>query len=93
MLDHVVLAADHHAVAALQAPHAAADTDVDVMQLLGRELLRAAQVVVIVGVAAVDDDVAGREQRHQLGEHRVDRPGRDHHPNRARLRQTVDEGF
>src|SRR5215467_9797009 len=36
---HVGLASDHHAVAALQAPYAAAGADVDVMNSLGRELL------------------------------------------------------
>ena len=55
----VVLAADHLAVAALQAPDAAAGADVDVVDALGLQLRGAADVVEVVGVAAVDDDVAG----------------------------------
>ena len=58
----VGLAADHQAVAALQAGDAAAGADVDVVDGSARgEPRRAADVVAVVGVAAVDDDVAGLE--------------------------------
>ena len=53
-----LLAADHHAVAALQTPDATARADVDVVDSLGGEFLRAPDVVHVVGVAAVDEDVA-----------------------------------
>jgi hypothetical protein len=56
------IAADHHAVTALQAPDAAGSADVDVVQAFFGEGLGAANVVLIVGVAAVDDGVAGFEQ-------------------------------
>ncbi len=62
VLDHVGLAADHHAVAALQAPDAAAGADVDVVDALRRQLLGAPDVVDVVGVAAVDEDVARLEK-------------------------------
>ena len=52
-------AADHHAVAALQAPDAAAGADIDVMNSFVLEHLRAANVVFEIGIAAVDEDVAG----------------------------------
>jgi hypothetical protein len=42
------LAADHHAVTALQAPHAAARADVDVVNALRRQLLGAPDVVDVV---------------------------------------------
>ena len=48
------LAADHHAVAALQSPDAAARADIDVVNSLRRELLSAPDVIHIIGVAAVD---------------------------------------
>src|SRR5262249_57199823 len=54
-------ATDHHAVTALQAPHAAAGSDIDVVDPLGRELLCAADVVDVVGIAAIDEDVAALE--------------------------------
>src|SRR5712691_11226755 len=56
-LDDVVLAADHHAVPALQAPDAAARAHVDVVNALRRELLRPTDIVDVVGIAAVDQDV------------------------------------
>ena len=58
MLHDIALAADHHAIAALQAPHAAAGADIDVMDPLGVQLLGAANVVDVIGIAAVNQDVA-----------------------------------
>ena len=91
VLHRVGLAADHHAVAALEAPDAAAGADIDIVDALGRQLLRAADVVDVVGVAAVDQDVAGLEMRQQIGDGLVDHAGRHHQPDRARLRERLDE--
>ena len=56
------------------------------------ERLRAADVVVEVGVAAVDDDVIRREQAGQRGDRRFRRvAGGHHHPDRARRRERLDE--
>ena len=52
--DRRVVAADHQAVAALEAPDAAADADIDVVDAARRKRLRAADVVDVVRVAAVD---------------------------------------
>ena len=46
--------------------------DIDVVDAGRAQLLGAADVVVIVGVAAVDEDVAGCEQRPQLRNDAVD---------------------
>ena len=86
-----LLAADHLAIAALLAPDAAADADIDIVQPLRPERLGAPDVVVIIGVAAVDDDVAAFEQRDELGENRVHDPGWDHEPDRSGLRKLRDE--
>ena len=51
-------AADHLAEAALQSPDASAGADIDIVQTLSGQFLSAANVVDVVGVAAVDDDVA-----------------------------------
>src|SRR5439155_1101030 len=56
-LDHVRLASDHHAIPALQSPDAAAGPHVDVVDPHRRKLLRAPDVVDVVGVATVDEDV------------------------------------
>ena len=71
-LDRVVVAADHQAVAALEAEDAAAGADVDVVDALLAQLRGPADVVAVVGVAAVDDDVALVQQRGDL----VDDPAR-----------------
>ena len=86
-----VLAADHHAIAALETPYAAARSDVDVMDPLARELLRAANVVDVVRVAAVDHDVARREMRQQRRERLVDDRGGNHQPDGPRRRELPRE--
>ena len=63
MLDGAFGAADHHAVAALESPDAAAGAYIHVMNSFGSEFFGAADVVDVVGVAAVDEDVAGFEMR------------------------------
>ena len=65
MLDDRRFAADHHAVAALETPDAAAGADVHVVDALRGELLRAPDVVDVVRIAAVDQDVVLLEQRQR----------------------------
>src|SRR5215471_9360342 len=50
-------AADHHAVAALQTPDAAAGSDIDIVDAVRSQFLGAADVVDIVGIAAIDQNV------------------------------------
>ena len=64
--DDPVLAADHEAVAALEAEDAAARADVDVVHPARLELGGAVDVVAVVAVAAVDDDVAALEVPGEL---------------------------
>ena len=61
-LDRFLITAHHQAVPALQTEDATAGTDVDVMQALLPKLGCAAYIVAVVGVAAIDDDVALVEQ-------------------------------
>ena len=68
----VDLAADHHAVAALESPDAAAGPNVDIMDLLGLQLGGPADVIVIVRVAAVNQDVTRLEPADKLRDRRVD---------------------
>src|SRR5262249_2825299 len=55
--DRLLRAADHQAVAAFQAPDAAARPHVHVVNPTGREFPGAADVVHVVGVAPVDEGV------------------------------------
>ena len=84
--DSAGLAADHQPEPVLEAPDAAADAAVDVVHSALRGVAGAPQVIDVVRVAAVDDDVAGLQQRQQLGEHDAHDAGRDHHPDGARRR-------
>src|SRR5260370_22961743 len=58
-LNDVAIAADHHAIAALQSPNAAARSDIDIEDALRPERTGASYVVLIEGIAAIDDAVAG----------------------------------
>src|SRR5215218_2173510 len=87
-LDCAIGAADHQAVAAIEAEDAAAGPAVDVVDPLLAHLLGAADVVAVVGVAAVDDRVPLLQHRgHVLNRLLGDLPRRDHHPDRARRAQ------
>ena len=87
-----VLAADHQGVAHLEAPDPAAGAGIHVADALLRERLLAPDVVVEVRVAAVDDRVAGLQVLQELLDLGLGGiAGRDHDPDRARLRQLLDE--
>ena len=91
MLNDRILAADHVAVAAFKPPHAATDTDIDVVDLLCLQFTGAADVVVVVRIAAFDNDVVRLQQRHQRVQHGIHRRRRQHQPHGARLGQCLDE--
>ena len=91
MLHHVFLAADHHAVAALQSPHTAARSHVHIVNSLRRKFLRAPDVVHVAGIAAVNQDVAGLQQRQQVGDELVHDCGGHHQPNCPRLLEFLHE--
>src|SRR5437870_1503543 len=84
LVHDLLLAAYHEAVTDLEPPDAAARAGVHVMEALFLELGGAPHVVVEVGVAAVNDDIAGGQQ----GSHFVDGlfgrgAGGDHDPDGA----------
>ncbi len=89
--DHVALAANHQTEALLKAEHAAARADVDVMNPLLLKLAGAADVVMVVGVAAVDDDVIFLQQWRKLAQHLIDDRRRHHQPGDARRRKRGHE--
>src|SRR5439155_8482826 len=92
MTHDVRLAADHEAVAALETEHAAARAAVDVVEPPAGEPGRAVDVVAVVGVPAVDDDVAALEVGDEALECRIDDARRYHEPDDPRLRELLDEG-
>ena len=90
-LDDGFLAADHQAVAPLRPPDPAAGPDVHIVDALGFQLGGAADVIVVIGVAAVDDHVVAFEQWDKRLQRRIDHRRRHHHPDRAGLFQLVRE--
>ena len=96
MLHDVLLAADHHAVATFQAPHTATGAHVHVVDSFGCEFLGALDIVHVIGVSAVDEDVACLEMRQQIGDGLIDDCRRNHQPYRAWFLQflhQIDRGI
>ena len=73
------IAADHHAISALETPDAAAGADVDIMDAALLQRLAAAYVVLPERIAAIDDDVAGLHQAvfDAVVDHFDEMPGAD----------------
>jgi len=84
MFDNVFLTADHQAIAAFQTPNATTGTDIDVVELFGSEVFGAGDVVLVAGVATVDQDIAGGHAAGQILDHGIHHRRRHHHPYRSR---------
>ena len=91
VLHGFLFAADHQAVAAVQAPNAAACPAVDVMDALRLEFARAPAVIAEVRIPAVDDDVVFLQMRHECLDDLVRHSGRNHDPRSAGLFQFCGE--
>ena len=87
------VAADHHAVAPVQTPNAPAGAHVDVADTFFGQRLGAAHIILVIGVAAIDDDVARLQQAGQGVNGRFsDGACGQHDPDGARFLQLTDEG-
>src|SRR5919108_6232038 len=56
--DDFGFAADHHAIADLESPDAAAGSSVDEIQTLRSQFLRPANGIFVIGISTVDENVA-----------------------------------
>src|SRR5580658_10992228 len=70
MRDLLLVATDHQTIAAFEAPDAAAGADIEVMNAFLFQLARAAHIVLVKGVAAVDQHIPGLQRTAEL-RHRV----------------------
>src|SRR5689334_5979801 len=87
-----LLAADHHAIAAVDPPDSAGGAAIDVANALLGKRFGAADVVFIEGVAAVDNDIVRLQQATEtLDRFFGDPAGGQHQPNGTRLRELADE--
>ena len=87
------LTADHQAVATLRPPDPAAGPDVHIVDALGFQFRGAANIIVVVGVAAVDHHVVTFEEWDEAHQCRIDHRRRHHHPGGAGLFQRLCELF
>src|SRR5215467_12291920 len=87
MLHHVLLTSDHHAVASFQSPDTSAGAYVHVMNFLRGKLLRATDVVYVIGIATVDENVASFQQLYEISDTLGYYRRRHHQPNGAGLLQ------
>ena len=63
MGDDVVLSTDHQTKTAIKTKDTAARADIDIVDALRRESFSTIDIISVIGVAAVDDDVARFHQR------------------------------
>src|SRR5262245_40345881 len=80
VLNYRRFAAAHHAVSPFQTPNAATGSDVNIMNAFFGQLLCAAQVVDVIGIAAVNQDVPFIEEWHEFGDSLIHHRCRDHQP-------------
>ena len=81
--------ADHQAVSTVHPPDSAAGPDVHIVNAVRSQFGGSADIIVVVGVAAVDDHVVVFEERDEGLQRWIDRGRRHHHPEGAGLAQLM----
>jgi hypothetical protein len=89
--DNVGFAADHHAIAPFQSPDPAAGPHIHVVNSFGPKLRSSPDVVDVIGVPAVDENIAGFEIGRQICNRAIDHGRRNHQPDGSRLFQLLDQ--
>src|SRR5688572_12957393 len=85
--DRFGLSSNHHTIATLETPDAAARADINVMYLPGSQFPCAPNVVDVIGIAAIDKSVSGFHGGLNFADHVIHHRGWNHEPNRARSLQ------
>ena len=91
MLYRLGFTADHHAIAAIDSPYAAACSYVDIVNALRLQFIRAANVVHIMRVASIDHDIAVLQAAGEFMKRALNYGRGDHQPNSTRRLQLGDE--
>ncbi len=86
-----VITADHQAVSTVHPPDSAAGPDVHVLNAVRAKFGGPTDIIVVVGIAAVDDHVVVFEERDKCLQHWIDRGRRHHHPDGAGFAQLTHE--
>src|SRR6185437_6299635 len=90
-LDHVWFAANHQTISVFRTPDPAAGPNIDIVDTLRLEFARAANVVDVVGIASVNDGVAGLHAASKFVQSLIDDSGRHHQPSSTRRLQLGHE--
>ena len=86
MIDGLLRAAGHQAVAAFDTPDAAGGAAIDVSNMLLGQFLGAADIILVKGIAAIDDYVIGLQQAPEMFDRLFSNlSGGQHNPDGTRL--------
>ncbi len=86
-------AAQHQCIAVFQPPYPAGHPGIDELGALRLQFPRMAHAVLVIGIGAVDQEVAGRQQAGKLLHGRLrGLARRQHQPDDARRRQAGNQG-
>ncbi len=91
--DRIFFAANHQAVAALQAPDTATGADIEIAYVLLFQIFGTTHIVGKIGVSTVDDDVAVAEQARELLDDIIDDLVGHHDPYCPGWLQALHQGF
>src|SRR5271163_3538566 len=91
MFDDGRFTSNHLAEAAIEAPYAAAGAGVDIVDALFAQGLRPANIIDVVGIAAINDDVAALEVLGEIANSGFNHGSRNHHPGDTRVAQLGGE--
>src|SRR5271157_1599928 len=91
MLHDSFLTANHQAVAALETPNAAARSNIYVVNAFRFKFRSAPDIIMVVGIAAVDDNVTGSKEWDYGSQRCIHRGCWHHQPDSAGCRKLTDE--
>src|SRR5882762_4535355 len=80
MFHYILLSANHHAVATIKPPYAAARPYIYIVDILWYKFLGATNVVNVVRIAAVNENVVRVEVRQQVSDRLIHSRRRHHQP-------------
>ncbi len=75
----------------LQTPDPSTGSHVDVVDLLGRQLLCTPQIIDVIRVSSVNEDVPSLEMRGKIGDGSIDNPRRHHQPDCSWFLKSLDD--
>src|SRR5215472_13126015 len=91
ILDNVLFATDHQAIAAFESPHTAACSAVHIVDTFRFEFSSAPDIIMIVRIAAINDHITRSKMWDNGFQCRIYRGSRYHEPDSARRGKLADQ--